>query len=198
MSRPNVEFKTGDIFLTDNFRTASKIVKFLMTAPTCWHHLWWFLFNKKKLEEERPRFYHAGMIYNSEKIIEQQGKVEFNDLNKIFKKNYVIWRYKKLTAKQAATLKMVSTGDLGEGYGILECIGKTIAWVTGIKWFAKWFDMKNNAICLVRVCEWYKIAVGYTFGVSDPDYLTTKMVDEYCQEHPEDWECIAIKFENEN
>ena len=34
------KYQTGDIFFTDNFRTASKIVKFLMTAPTVWQHIW--------------------------------------------------------------------------------------------------------------------------------------------------------------
>jgi len=179
---------TGDIFLTDNERTASKIVKFLMQSPTVYQQVWRWM----RGTLEVVRYYHAGIILNNTQVIEQQGVVEINDLNKIFKKKYIIWQNKTLTDEQRQKIITIAKEDLGEGYGILECFGKLITWITGIKWFSKWFDMKNNAICVVRVAEWYKKAVNQSFGVSNVNYVTTKIMDEFCQRHP-DWMWIARK-----
>lgn len=188
----DVKLQSGDMFFTNNFKTGAKIVMFLMTAPTCWHHLLWKITGR--IEKERPRFYHAGMVLNQDEMIEQQSTVRVSDTGRIFGKDYVVWRNKKLTEQDRNKLVETAMADLGEGYGIAECIGKAIAWVTGIQWFSNAFDMKDRAICVIRVAEWYKGAVKIDFGVVDPDYLTTKAIDVYCQQHSEDWECVAIRY----
>jgi hypothetical protein len=177
--------KKADIFLTDNEKLASKIVKFLMTAPTIWHHLFWKITGR--IKKERPKYYHGGIVLNENKIIEQQGKVEINDLQKIYKKKYIIYQNNKLTDKDRMYICSRAMKDLGEGYGIAECFGKLIGWLTGIKWFAKWFDMKDRAICIVRVAEWYEGIDN--FGVNNPNYITTKQIERYCEYNP-DWICI--------
>jgi len=184
------KLQKGDIFLTNNFRTAAKIVMFLMQSPTLWQHIW----RKIRGTLEPVRFYHAGMVINETEMIEQQGNVRIRTVDRIFRKDYIIWRKKYLTDEQRSLLCFMARQDLGEGYGISECFGKLLSWLTGIKWFAKWFDMKDRAICVVRVAEWYKRAFISTFGVSDPDYLTTKKVDEYCLAHPEEWEIVRVKY----
>jgi len=188
----NLKLHTGDIFFTDTFSVASKIVKFLMTAPTVWHHIFWKFTGK--IKKERPRFYHAGMILDEKQTIEQQDKVIIKSVDKIYKKNFVIWRKFDLTEYDKDLLVKIALEDLGEGYGILECIGKTISWITGIKYFARWFDMKDNDICVIRVADWYKRALGYTFGVKNINDLNTKIIDIYCKNHPEEWDCIAIRY----
>ena len=175
--------QTGDVYITDNWKTGAKIVQFLSTAPTCWHHLFWFLFNKKKLEASRPAGYHYGMVLNPDHIIEQQGKVEINDVEKIFKKEVYVYRRLGLTEHDKNLLVQVATADLGEGYGILECFGKLIAWITGIKYFAKWLDMKDNAICVCRVGEWYRV-IGENFGVKHPNYLKANLKERYLDLSP--------------
>ena len=187
----NIKLQPGDIFFTDNFSTASKIVKFLMTAPTLWQHIWRALFGK----QEEVRFYHVGMILNETEMIEQQSDVRIRNVDKIFKKNYVIWRRHNLTEQGKNRLVEIALADLGERYGILECIGKTISWLTGIKYFAKWFDMKDRAICAIRVAEWYKGAIGDTFGEADPNYLTTDKMDNYMIDHTYEWSVIDVKYE---
>lgn len=187
-----IELRKGDIFMTDNFSTASKIVKFLMQEKTLWHHLFKLIF---RIPLNEVRFYHVGMILDQETMIEQQGKVKLNPTEKIFRKNYIIWRKKDLIEYEAEALEVIAQNDLNEGYGILECIGKTISWLTGIKYFAKWFDMKDNAICAIRVAEWYKEAIGETFGEDDPNYLTTDKMDNYMIEHFNEWEEAAINYE---
>ena len=185
-----VDLKKGDIFMTNNFSITSKIVCFLMTEKTLWIHLYKLL-TKKKLNE--VRFYHVGMVLDQDTMIEQQGKVEINSTSKIFRKNYIIWRNTNLTEEQAFKLQLIAEGDLGEGYGILECIGKTISWLTGIKYFSKWFDMKDRAICAIRTIEWYN-TIGETFGKSNPNYHTTDTLDEFLQQS-EEWQIIGIRYE---
>jgi len=180
--------------MTDNFSTASNIVKFLMQEKTLWLHVWKVI-TFQKLNE--VRFYHVGMVLDQDRMIEQQSKVKISDTSNIFKKNYVIWRKKTLTEEDRNTLELLALNDLEEGYGVLECIGKTISWLTGIKWFCKWFDMKDNAICAIRTAEWYKLAVGETFGETNPNYLTTDKIDEWCEKYPVEWECIDINYKEE-
>jgi len=184
-------YKTGDIFLSDSERLGAKIVKFLMTAPTCWHHLYWKITGR--LEKERPNYYHAGMVLDKETIIEQQSKVQTKPLKDILNcKKVIIFRKPNLTPEQISLLFRRCDGDMGEGYGIVECLGKTISWITGIKYFAKWFDIKDKAICVVRVAEWYKNIDN--FGVSNPNYVTTKVMERYCREK---WVVLFEKVNNE-
>lgn len=185
-----MKYKTGDIVFTDNFRTASKIVKFLQKEKTIWHHV---LKNLLNIPLNGVRFYHVGMILNSTQLIEQQRVVEKDDIPKRFAKSYIVYRKKNLTEEDKIALYNVAMDDLGEGYGILECIGKTLTWLTGIKKFTKWLDLKDKEICINRVAYWYKEALGETFGEDNYNYLTTDKMDEYLQKSKE-WRIIDIKF----
>ena len=181
----NIKLQTGDIFLTNDFSFASKMVRFLMQSPTIYQQIWrWF-----RGTLETINFYHAGMVLNETQMIEQQSIVKIRSVSRIFRKDYVIWRNKNLTEHDKNNLVEISIDDVGEGYGILECIGKLFTWLTGIKWFSKWFDMKDRAICVVRVAEWYLLNGIENFGVSNPNYITTKILHNYCKNHLEEWEC---------
>lgn len=181
-----IKLQIGDIFLTNNYSIGAKIVMFLMQSPTVWQQIWrWY-----KGTLEPVAFYHAGMVLNENEMIEQQGKVQIANVDKIFKKDYVIWRNKDLTEENKIDLEGVAFDDLGEGYGVLECFGKLFTWLTGIKWFSKWFDMKDRAICVVRVAEWYSCIDLENFGVDDPNYITTKVLYEYCNKS-KDWYKVA-------
>ena len=57
--------------------------------------------------------------------------------------------------------------------------------------------MKDNDICVIRVADWYKRALGYTFGAKDINDLNTKKMDLYCENHPKEWDCIAIRYEDD-
>lgn len=185
MNKP--KFKTGDIYITDNWSTGAKIVQFLSTCNTCWEHLWLFLFNKDKLNSKRPEGYHYGMVLDPDTVIEQQGAVEIKDINKIFKKEVYIYRKMGLTEYDKNILLIEAIGDLNEGYGILECFGKLLAWLTGIKYFVRWLDMKDRSICVVRIGEWFKGLD--SFGVSHPSYLKANMKEKYLDTNPK-WKLI--------
>ena len=70
--------KPGDIFLCDSPRFAATMVKFLMQSPTVWQQIWRFITGKL----QPVRYYHAGMIIGNQ-MIEQQGKVQFGETDKI-------------------------------------------------------------------------------------------------------------------
>ena len=126
-----------------------------MTAPNMWVHLYWKLFDKKTLEENRPKYYHAGIIKNENTIIEQQWKVQ-EKVKKTMSwgSNYIIIRKSDLTYNQRDAIVNCSLKDLGESYGVLECIGNFTTWLTGIKCFRRVLATNNHSQCIVKVCEW--------------------------------------------
>ena len=181
-----MNFQCGDIVFTDSNKTGARIVKFLMTAPTCWHHLLWKI--SGRIHNERPSYYHVAMVLTKTDLIEQQRVVEIDTITSILKKKHNIFRNKYLTEEQMTKLSGTALADLGEGYGIAECFGKFLTWITGVRWFSKAFDMKDRAICIVRVAEWYR-AIGYSFGAYNPNYLTTKSMLEHLCGNP-NWEAV--------
>jgi hypothetical protein len=182
-----MEFKTGDIFLIDSDKTGAKIVKFLMTAPTIWQYLW----RKFRGTQEPVRYYHAGMVLDKYTVIEQEWKVETDTVSKLVNaKRIIIYRYKNLTEEQTKLLHDRAVEDLGKTYDIPQLIGKTLTWLTGIKWFVRFLGglSKEEEICITRDGDWFWIFCH--FGVKTKHELTTKIVDEYCQNHPEEWEIV--------
>lgn len=167
--------RIGDIFLCDSDRTGAKIVKFFMTAPTVYQHIW----RKIRGTQERVRFYHAGLISGENEIIEQQGKVQYGTVEKILSRKIIIYRMKNLTLEQKQQILNRAKADLGKGYDILQILGKTLTWLTGIKFFTVIAGKltPNQEICVTRVVAWFKDICD--FGVSDPSLATTKIVDEY-------------------
>jgi len=176
----------GDIFLTDSNKIGPRIVKFLMTAPTVWQYIW----RSIRGTQEKVRYYHAGMILSNEQLIEQQWKVQYANTSKILPWTVIIYRMKHLTEDQQRELRDRAVEDIGKLYDIPQLIGKTLTWLTGIKWFVDVLGSlsEDEEICVTRVAEWDLNMC--RFGVSNHSQVTTKIIDEYCMNHPEEWEVV--------
>lgn len=183
------ELRLGDIFLSDSDRTGAKIVKFFQTAPTVWH----YIYRAIRGTQHKVRYYHAGMIIDQMQLIEQQGEVKYANTNKILSRNVIIYRLDSLTQKQKTTLYNRAVHDVGEGYDVPLIIGKTLTWLTGIKWFATILGKlsRNEEICVTRVAKWYNGICN--FGVANHHLVTTKIMDEYCLYSPK-W---SVVYQNE-
>ena len=171
----------GDIILEDSDNTGAKIVKFFMTAPTVWHHLW----RKIRSNQEKVKYYHVAMIINNGfngftglgDEIEQQSKVQLADWNPNHKQ--IIFRKIELIKEDMEDLKQEALSDLGQGYDILNCFGKFLTWLTGIKFFARYMEYPKAEICINRVAHWYKQVLNERFGVVTHSELTTHMIYKY-------------------
>ena len=177
----NVEIKPGDIFLIDSDKTGPKIVKFFMTAPTMWHHLW----RKMRGTQEEVLYYHVGMFSTQAQIIEQQSKVIQRTSNKVLssKNRVCIIRKKNLGNLQQVRLLEEAFDDLGKGYDVVNCIGKFLTWLTGIKFFARYMETADDEICINRVAQWYKTACDERFGGKTHHELTTHRMYKYVKHH---------------
>jgi hypothetical protein len=178
----------GDIFLCSSTRIGARIVKFLMEAPTIW--IW--LARAYTGHREYSRYYHAGMVLDIFRVIEQEWKVQIDEFDKLVNRKVIIYRKKSLTTLQRLGLAARATLDIGEGYDLVLIIGKTLTWFTGIKWFVDFLGglSKQEEICINRVCLWYKEVVGETFGAKNYNESTTKTVDKWCSSHPEEWQIV--------
>jgi len=182
----NYKPQIGDIFLCDSDRLGATIVKFLQQSPTIWQQIWRYFHHTL----EPVHYYHAGMIISDTQIIEQQWKVQLADINKIYARKIVIYRKKDLTDIQRHILYDRAYGDLNKIYDIPQLIGKTLTWLTGIKLFVRFLGAlsKELEICVTRIGDWYEYICN--FGVKTKHEITTKILDEYCQNHPEEWEAV--------
>ncbi len=184
----NTIFRIGDIFLCDSDRTGAKIVKFLMQSPTVWHQIW----RSIRGTLEPVDYYHGGMVISQEQIVEQQWKVQYKSLNKILNRDIIFYRNKLLTQKDLLTISVRATEDIGKTYDIPQIIGKTLTWLTGIKLFTRILGAisKEEEICVTRIGDWYEGICD--FGVKTKHEITTKIIDEYCRSHPEEWEVVYL------
>jgi len=181
------ELKLGDIFMTDSDRIGPKIVKFLMTAPTLWHYIWRAI----RGTQQEVRMYHVGMVISQDKIVEQQSELKYGDTNKILDRKHVIWRYKHLTEEQAEILYEYAKYDLGKKYDVVLILGKTLTWLTGIKWFSRNIQINELDICVTRVAGWYFKGEIYTWDSKTWHELTTDIIDDYNANHLEDWLLVS-------
>jgi len=171
----------GDIILEDSNKTAAKIVKFFMTAPTWYQYLWRAIIRKQDI----VNYYHVAMIINNgfsgftgkTDIIEQQTKVELADWNP--KTHQIIFRKRNLTSEQLQTLKTIALEDIGRGYDVLNILGKTLTWLTGIQLFGRYLEWPRAEICINRVAYWYKEVLCVTFGTKTHTELTTHLLYLY-------------------
>lgn len=184
----NYKPQAGDIFLNDSNKLGAKIVKFLQQSPTIYSQIYRFFTHKL----EPVRYYHAGMVYSESQIIEQQWKVQLDDLNKILSRRIIIYRFKPFASheSQRTLVKARALEDLDKIYDIPQLIGKTLSWLTGIKLFVRLLGAfsKEQEICVTRIGDWFEGLCD--FGVKTKHEITTKIIDEYCQAHPEKWETI--------
>jgi hypothetical protein len=178
--------KVGDIFLCDSERFAATMVKFLMQSPTIYQQIWRWMLHKL----EPVRYYHAGLILTNEQMIEQQGKVQYGETQKILSRQITIYRKINLTDQQRYDIGQAAINDLGEKYGVLSIFGKLFTWLTGIYWFEDILHLGDTDICINRVAYWYWKSNGELFGCKNFKRNTTKIMDEYCLNHPNEWEVV--------
>ena len=187
-----MELKSGDITMNDRpNKTGVKIVKFFMTAPTIFHHLW----RKIRKTQEIVRFYHPGIVSEDiTKVYEQQKYVQYSDVKKvIFDRKHIVYRRKNLTKNQINSLLSIAQNDLGQGWGVIHAFGRFATWLTGIKLFARFISMPTREVSAGRVARWYYEAFGETFGENHYRYVTTHTIDKWCRSHPNEWEIISSK-----
>ena len=179
-----MEYKTGDIFLIDSEKTGAKIVKFLMTAPTIWQHIWRAI----RDSQEVVKFYHVGMIYDANVFAEQQWKVQLTDIPN--PTHFAVFRYKNLTEEQTKQLKHEVDKDVGKNWDILNVLGKTLTWLTGIRLFAQFIQWPQQEICVDRVAEWYYRVLRIKFGGFTIEEVTTHSMYKWLKSHSEYFEVL--------
>ena len=183
-------FQTGDIFFVDSNKSGAKIVKFFQTAPTWVHHLW----RKIRGTQEKVLYFHVGCFSDPHNLIEQQGKVIVRSAKKLLStgNKVIVFRLTALTKVERSYLLKVAMEDLGEGYDVMNCIGKFLTWLTGIPLFAKYMQLPNQDICINRVAYWYKKAFEICFGAKTHSELTTHTLYKYLMNEAEigDWEIV--------
>ncbi len=87
--------------------------------------------------------------------------------------------------------------------GVMSCIAKTLTWLSGIKFFARYLHIPNTEICINLVCKWYYNVFGELFGSKTYLESTTWSVYKYVKSHPERFDIIydglprlEINYEN--
>lgn len=174
-----ISFRCGDIILTDSNRFGAKCVKFLMTAPTIWQYIW----RAMRGTQQEVRFYHVGMCLSSTSAIEQQSRVQIVPIDDILDKDkYIVYRNKFLSSEERDLLHQYATADDGEKYDILLILGKTLTWLTGIRWFTRIFQQPEKEFCVTRVAYWYSL-IDIGFGRLCWHEVTTDDMDNYCRIH---------------
>jgi hypothetical protein len=177
----------GDIALCASTRLSAKIVMFLQQEKTIWHWIYKKIF-KKPMNE--VKYYHGLMVLNENQIIEQQWKVQVDELDKILTRDVVIFRKNNLTSEQAEILKEAAEVDIEKTYDILLMIGKTLTFVTGIKWFAKNVQSKDKEFCISAVADWFW-QIEERFGIEAKELITTDIMEEYCLKS-EHWKVVYL------
>ncbi len=187
----DIILKPGDIFMNDKDNSGANIVKFFMTAPTIFHHLW----RKIRGTQEIVRFFHPGIISNDiTRVVEQQKYVQLSDVKKtIFDRKHIVYRNKTLSKNDINKLISIASNDLGQGWGILHALARFATWLTGIKLFVRYISMPTREVSVGRVARWYYEAFGETFGEKHYRYITTHTIDKWCSSHPNEWEIISTK-----
>lgn len=168
--------QVGDIFLCNSTRFAAKIIKFLQQEPTLWIWLYKKIFKKTMNTVE---YYHAGMVYDKKYIIEQQWRVKVDELDKILTRDVVIFRNNTLTQEQKEIIKNRAVEDIEKTYDVLLMIGKTLTWLTGIKWFVRHIQQPDKEFCISAVADWFWY-IGEHFGLQTKEEITTDIMYEYC------------------
>lgn len=187
MSVENI--KPGDVFIINANHTGAKIVKYLQTAPTVWQYIWRAI----RGTQEEVLYYHAGIVLNSLETVEQQWKCEIGNFQRILnsKNSCLIFRLRPVfSLADGNDIIQIAIKDIGKPYGILHSIGKTITWLTGIKWFCRYLKEPNGEICINRVCKWIYLYCGLTFGERTYTELTTHIVTKYIKNNPDLFEIV--------
>jgi len=180
-----MQYQTGDIFLIDSNKSGARVVKFLMTAPTVWQHFW----RKIRGTQEVVKYYHVAMIYDPDTLAEQQWKVQLVKIP--IPAHFAVFRYKNLTPEIAERLKNEVNKDIGKNWDILNVLGKTLTWLTGIRLFAQFIQWPEQEICVDRVAEWYYRVTGIKFGGFTIEEVTTHSMYKWLLAHPQYFELLS-------
>lgn len=175
--------KVGDILFEDSDKIGPKIVKYFMRSPNLWVDLWRIITNTVQKSE----YYHPVLYVGNEKIIEQQWKVEYSELN--LEQKLLIARKKDLRDGDRFVLKHIAELELGYKWGILNVIGKFLTWITGFKIFGRIIRWSSTEVSALRIARWYYQAFQETFGQKYYHDNTTKTMVDYIKNSP-DWEII--------
>lgn len=181
-----IDIQPGDFALVDSKKKAPRLVKYLMRSPTLWIDL--FRMATGKLEE--PLHYHALLFIDKETIIEQQGEVQSVSSEKLLNTDNRLFIFRLRDNYPNLYLCDVALEDIGQWYGVMSCIAKTLTWLTGIKFFARYIHIPTTEICINRVCKWYYQVTGELFGAKTYLESTTWSVYKYVIAHPEKFEIV--------
>lgn len=187
----NKLLQPGDIFLIDSDSTEAKIVKFLMSSDTIWHWLIgkiYELVTKKKAPNwliRYQKYYHVGMIYSDTQTIEQQAKVEFQNISRLDGKHYAIIHRIGMTENEQNRLIAIAAADIGKGYDILLIIGKTLSYVTGIPFFVLLLNWPGKDLCVTRISLWYWKVFDELWGRKNYNFVQTDDMYYYAKAFPE-------------
>lgn len=186
MIKPKVQ--AGDIFLVDSNKKGPRIVKFFQVAPTVYQYFW----RKLLGTNEKVLYFHVGMFYNETEIIEQQGKVVRKSADKLLatKNRIFIARRKDSCKTNREALQKVATADLGQGYDVLNIIGKFLTWLTGIPLFGMFLQWPKAEVCVNRVAHWYREVFGEKFGNLTHSDVTTHEMYKYIKSNPDLYEVV--------
>lgn len=191
-----MKLQAGDIIFEDSDRLGAKIVKFLMTAPSIWHHIY------RAIEgtQETVEYYHPTLVISETEMIEQQWKVQIAYNENINKKKYIVFRphFTNIYSKQETNdyvnsicLIQNAKEDLGQKWGIIHTLfGRFPTWLTGIPYFARYIKLPNEEVSAGRVARWLYLTYGDTFGHKKYTEATTHTMVKWMLNHPELYEVI--------
>lgn len=171
----------GDVFLVDSNKTPARIVKFFQIAPTVWHWLWREFFGTN----EKVFYFHVGMFFDKNNTIEQQSVVIKRSSDKILNTGNKVFIFRKTEAtdNDLKALQDISMSELNEGYDLLNILGKTLSWITGISLFGEYLQYPKAEVCVNRVAHWYREVYGEKFGNRTHSDVTTHEMYKYVKTH---------------
>lgn len=181
-----MKLQAGDIIFEDSDRLGAKIVKFLMTAPSIWHHI----YRAIKGIQETVEYYHPTLVISETRMIEQQLKVQITYSDNINHKKYIVFR-PKISQDQRDHLIEIAYSDIDQKWGIVHTLfGRFPTWLTGIPYFARYIKLPNEEVSAGRVAKWLYESFGETFGHVRYTEASTHTMVKWMLAHPEIYEVV--------
>lgn len=183
------DIKAGDIWFIDSEKGGAKVVKFLMTAPNVFVHI----FRAITGRQEKVEYYHPGIFASTRRVLEQQWKVDYKEADKILQSErpLIVFRAKELFNGQTQDFIDNATEDLGQKWGIVHTLfGRFPTWLTGIPLFARYIKLPNSEVSAGRVARWMYETYGETFGHKRYTESTTHTMVKHMLANPDMYEVI--------
>ena len=164
------DIQIGDIVFEDSDRQGAKIAKFFMTAPNVFIHI----YRAITKTQEKVEYYHPFVIFDDKRLIEQQLKVGFDDKENYNKKKFIVFRRTNTNATDVLKFLYIAESEVGQIWGIFHTIfGRSLTWLTGIKFFTRYVKLPNEEVSAGRVARWLYKTYGETFGKKTYQECTT-------------------------